>query len=282
MQEGTAFDAEATTDDVLCGVDLSDKTAVVTGASSGLGAEVARALRAAGATVVAAVRRPASVDGPAVELDLASLDSVRAAAAQLRSEFERIDLLFANAGVMATPAGRTADGFDVQLGTNHLGHFLLTALLGPSLPDDGRVVATSSLGHVLTGMRWPDPHFEHEPYDKWQAYGQSKSANILFAKGLAARGRLAYSVHPGAIDTGLMRHLDGPEREFATEQGRSMSKSVEAGAATLVWAAVADHIPSGSYLADCAVADPAPHANDPAEVDRLWTWSEHQVGLADD
>lgn len=265
--------------EVLEGVDVDGMVAVVTGASSGLGAEVARVLAARGATVVAAVRDPATIEGmQAVELDLASLVSVRAAAATLLDELDRIDLLFDNAGVMATPEGRTAEGFELQLGTNHLGHFLFTALLAPVLSSSARVVHTSSLGHVLTGMRWDDPHFRETPYDKWQAYGQSKSANILFARGLAARGLTSHAVHPGAVGTGLTRHLDGEELAAAERASTTRQKTVGQGAATLVWAATAAGIPNGSYLADCAVAEAAPHASDPAEVERLWTWSEEQVG----
>ena len=274
-----SFPPEVTAADVLEGVDVDGVVAVVTGASSGLGAEVARVLSDRGATVVAAVRDPATIDGmQAIELDLASLVSVRAAAAALLGDVDRIDLLFDNAGVMATPEERTAEGFELQLGTNHLGHFLFTALLAPVLSSGARVVHTSSLGHMITGMRWDDPHFREAPYDKWQAYGQSKSANILFAKGLAARGVTSYAVHPGAIGTGLTRHLDGEELAFAEEASKTQQKTVGQGAATLVWAATAAGIPNGSYLADCAVAEPAGHASDPAEVERLWSWSEEQVG----
>lgn len=273
------FGSQTTADEVLDGVDLRGTVAVVTGASSGLGAEVARALRAHGATVVGTARDPGALDGvEAVALDLTSLASVRSAAETILAGHPRIDLLFANAGVMATPEARTDDGFELQLGTNHLGHVALTALLAPAL-SDARIVLTSSLAHMLIGMRWDDPHFDTTPYDKWQAYGQSKSANILFAKGLAARGFTAYSVHPGAVGTGLMRYLEGDELAFAEQASTSERKTVGQGAATLVWATVADGIPNGSYLADCAVAEPAPHAADSADVDRLWTWSEAQLEL---
>lgn len=139
-------------------------------------------------------------------------------------------------------------------------------------------MVTSSLGHVGSGMRWEDPHYRSSPYEKWEAYGQSKSANVLFAKGLATRGIVAYAVHPGAIETGLTRHLGGEELQFVQQVSQPMLKSVGQGAATLLWAATADGIENGSYLADCAVAEPAPHATDPTEVDRLWVWSEEQVG----
>jgi NAD(P)-dependent dehydrogenase (short-subunit alcohol dehydrogenase family) len=270
----------STADEVLAGTDLSGRVAVVTGASAGLGAEVARAMRAHGAEVVGAVRDTASAPHAtrAVRLDLASLESVRAAAKEITATVPRIDLLFNNAGVMAAPQARTAEGFDRQLGTNHLGHFLLTALLAGSLAPDGRIVNTSSLGHMLTGMRWDDPHFRSTPYDKWQAYGQSKTANILFTVGLADRGFTAYAVHPGSVATDLGRHLEGEEAAVVAERSRSESKTVEQGASTLAWAAIADGLPSGSYLADCAIADAAEHAIAPDEVRRLWAWSEDEVG----
>lgn len=270
---------ELTTDAVLDGLDLRGTVAVVTGASSGLGLEVARALSEHGAVIVAAVRDPAkaAIADHVVTLDLTSLDSVRAGADAVLAAVPRVDLLFNNAGVMATPEARTADGFELQLGTNHLGHFLLTARLADAIPPDGRIVNTTSLGHMITGIRWEDPNLTGA-YEKWTAYGQSKSANILFTLGLAARGYTAYAVHPGAIETGLTRHLEGAELEAVASASQSETRTVEQGAATLVWAAVADGIPSGAYLADCAVADAAPHAVDPSEVERLWTWSEEQVG----
>jgi NAD(P)-dependent dehydrogenase (short-subunit alcohol dehydrogenase family) len=183
---------------------------------------------------------------------------------------------------MATPEGRTADGFELQLGTNHLGHFLFTALLAPAFERDTRVVNVSSRGHLGSGMVWDDPHYRTREYNKWQSYGQSKTANILFTLGLAQRGVTAYAVHPGMIVTDLYRHLPDEER-IALENRPASSdgtatKTVSQGAATIVWAATADGIPSGSYLADCAVAEAAPHATDPEDVARLWTWSEEQVG----
>ena len=271
---------ETTTDEVLDGVDLGGAIAVVTGASSGLGSELARALRVHGAIVVAAVREPARAahGDHVVELDLTSLASVRAGAEAILASVPQVDLLFNNAGVMATPEIRTVDGFELQLGTNHLGHFLLTALLADAIPPQGRIVNTTSLGHMITGIRWEDPHLRGS-YEKWTAYGQSKSANVLFTVGLAARGYTAYAVHPGAIETGLTRHLEGVELDAVAGASASETKSVEQGAATLAWAAVADGVPSGSYLADCAVADAAPHAVDAADAERLWAWSEAQVGV---
>ena len=291
-----AFGPTSTTDDVLSGVDLTGRVAVVTGAAVGLGLETARALAGRGAQVAMTVRDPAKGDvaretvgpnGELVTLDLASLDSVRAGAAAVLERWADIDLLVNNAGVMATPAGLTADGFELQLGTNHLGHFLFTALLAPALRDpakgDGaRIVNVSSRGHLGSGIDWDDPHYRTREYNKWQAYGQSKTANILFTRGLAQRGFTAYAVHPGMIVTDLYRYL--PDEERAAVENRPASsdgtatKTVPQGAATIVWAATAHGIPSGSYLADCAVAEAAPHATDDDDVARLWAWSEEQVG----
>jgi NAD(P)-dependent dehydrogenase (short-subunit alcohol dehydrogenase family) len=158
----------------------------------------------------------------------------------------------------------------------------LTARLSPALGDGSRVVNVTSAGHFISGMHWDDPHYRTRPYNKWEAYGQSKTANVLFTRGLAQRGRTAYAVHPGKIASGLYRFLPDEERAaIVSDQpasGEQLVKTVEAGAATSVWAATADGIPSGSYLADCQVADAAAHATDPAEVDRLWAWSEEEVG----
>ena len=286
-----AFGSASTTDEVLEGIDLTGKTAVVTGASVGLGLETARALAAHGAEVAMTVRDP-SKGGAArdavgahaalVTLDLASLDGVRAGAAAVLDRWPAVDLLVNNAGVMATPEGRTADGFELQLGTNHLGHFLFTALLAPAFRDGNRIVNVSSRGHLGSGMDWDDPHYRTREYNKWQAYGQSKTANILFTRGLAQRGFTAYAVHPGMIVTDLYRHLPDEERTAlenrpAASDGTA-TKTVAQGAATIVWAATADGIPSGSYLADCQVAEAAPHATGDDDVARLWAWSEEQVG----
>jgi NAD(P)-dependent dehydrogenase (short-subunit alcohol dehydrogenase family) len=273
-----------TADEVLAGVDLRGTVAAVTGASSGLGLETARALAARGAEVALLVRDPArcadalravGTGAALVRLDLASLDGVHAAAADLRERHPRLDLLVNNAGVMATPLGRTADGFELQLGTNHLGHFLLTALLAPALAPTGRIVNVSSLGHAVAGMDFDDPHFLSRPYHPWVAYGQSKTANILFSLGLAERGYLSYAVHPGKVATDLYRHVGGAEQLGASREAGV--KTVPQGAASVVWAATADGLPSGSYVADRAIATPKHHATDPVAVTRLWTWSEEQV-----
>lgn len=275
----TDFGRETTAAEVLQGVDLTGTMAVVTGASAGLGRAVAQSLRDSGAQVIAAVRRPERVaaDGPAVDLDLASLASVRSAAKRIADEHPQVDLLFNNAGVMATPGDPTTDGFEPQLGTNHLGHFLLTGLLADRLAPGARVINTSSMGHMISGIRWDDPHFRASSYDKWQAYGQSKTANILFTIGLASRGVTAYAVHPGAIATDLARHLDGDELAFFEEASQGEAKTIEQGAATLLWAATTAGVPSGSYVADCRIGEALDHATDPAEAERLWSWSEAEV-----
>src|SRR3954453_2299404 len=217
----------ATTDGVLERVDLSGQTTVVTGASSGLGEETSRALAAAGAQVVMAVRDRGKGEAAARrirdrhpnaslemhDLDLGSIASARASADALLQKQPRIDRLINNAGVMAPPLGYTSDGFELQLGTNHLGHFVWTNHLLPALlaAAPSRIVNLSSRGHVRGTIDWDDPHYRTRGYDKWEAYGQSKTANIWFTleldRRLRAKGVRAYAVHPGVIMTELSRHL---------------------------------------------------------------------------
>jgi len=296
------FDVDTTTDEVVAGLDLAAQTIVVTGATSGLGKETARALASTGAQVVLCGRDDAK--GRAVvdeiggatsfqHVDLADLDSVRAAADELLARIERLDVLVNNAGVMACPLARTADGFEMQFGTNHLGHFLLTARLFPLLVQSApsRIVNLSSHGHMIGGVDLDDPNYEHRDYDKWEAYGQAKTANVLFSRELDRRfgdhGVHAYAVHPGMIITELGRHLDEAdiadigERASKRPAGGPSSefKPVERGAATQVWAATGDGIPGGAYLADAAVCEQvAPHATDDDVAARLWTLSEELVG----
>jgi NAD(P)-dependent dehydrogenase (short-subunit alcohol dehydrogenase family) len=299
---------ETTTDEVLEGVDLHGKLAIVTGASTGLGLETARALAAAGAHVVLAGRDAARVDAALATvrdhvpdaqlevgmLDLTSLDSVRGFASSYASTHAGLHLLINNAGVMYTPRERTADGFEMQFGTNHVGHFLLTCLLVPQLLADppSRVVNLSSGGHRGSDIVWDDPNFERREYDKFSAYGQSKTANILFSveleRRLGDRGVHAYAVHPGMISTELGRYMS--EDDFAAlmeraKQGPSGGmpprKTVAQGAATSVWAATAPELDArgGTYLADCQVSDDhAPWALDPESAARLWTLTEDLVG----
>ena len=294
---------ETTTDEVLAGVDLTGRVALVTGASAGLGVETVRALASAGAHVVAAARdldkaehalanardRLPDTSIELGRLDLGSLASVREFAGWFRERHDVLHLLVNNAGVMATPFDRTADGFELQFGTNHLGHFLLTVLLLPVLRASApaRIVNVSSAGHRASDIVWDDPNFERRPYEKWAAYGQSKTANILFSVELERRhgsaGVHAYAVHPGMIATELGRHLSSDD--FATLSKRAAGnlprrKSIEAGAATTVWAATAPELSErgGFYLEDCTISDQhAPWALDPDAAERLWSLSEELV-----
>lgn len=316
----TSYGATTTTDEILDGVDLSGRRIVVTGASSGLGEEATRALASKGASVTMLARSPeknaaaAERIGQSVPdadltfgtLDLSSFASVRACAASLLASGGGIDVLMNNAGVMACPEGRTADGFETQFGTNHLGHFLLTALLFGAITDGDapRVVTLTSAGHTISDVDLDDVNFDQQPYDPWIAYGRAKSANALFARGLAQRHGdrvLSFSVHPGGIVTELGRHLTDEliaemmERTSARtdtggRRGRGFEfKSVQAGAATQVWATVAPGLAehNGSYLADCQVGVEGgnpnetgyfPHIVDQANIDRLWSLSEELTG----
>lgn len=299
---------ESTTFEVLDGVDLAGKVAIVTGASTGIGKETARALAAAGAHVVLAARDAEKTNAAADEirteapgaalevglLDLTSLDSVRAFAASFLAEHDELHLLVNNAGVMYTPYGHTTEGFELQFGTNHVGHFLLTCLLVPALlaGAPARVVNLSSGGHVGSDIVWDDPNFEHREYDKFAAYGQSKTANILFSveldRRLGDRGVHAYAVHPGMIATELGRYMTRADVDALMERaargpsgGMPPRKTIAQGAATTVWAATAPELEArgGTYLADCQVTDEhAPWARDPLSAERLWALSEGLVG----
>ena len=199
----SAFNQHSTTNEVIEGVDLSGKTALVTGASAGLGVETVRTLATAGAQVIMVARNEEKLraaqqmllgENPAFHLDaqvldLADLDSVRSGGAAILSRHATLDILINNAGVMACPLGRTAQGFELQFGTNHLGHFLLTCLLTPALlaAPSARVVSLSSAGHKMAAVNFEDPNYLHRDYQKWPAYGSAKTANALFAVGLEAR-----------------------------------------------------------------------------------------------
>ncbi len=314
----SAFNAKSTTDDVLSGVDLTGKRVLVTGASAGLGVETARALVAHGASVVGAARdlgkardatasvRAAVKPGATfdlIELDLASLKSIRAATDKLVKDGRPFDVVIANAGVMATPKGTTADGFETQFGTNHLGHFVFVNRIASLIKPGGRLVNLSSAGHHRADVDLDDPNFERTPYVEFTAYGRSKTANILFAvefdRRHRAKGVRATAVHPGGIQTELGRHLT-PEMIqqmlAAINQGRPAGapafefKTIPQGAATTVWAgfvAAADAV-GGRYCEDCHVAEtnqnPAvrdgvrPYAIDPERAKALWAKSEEMVG----
>jgi NAD(P)-dependent dehydrogenase (short-subunit alcohol dehydrogenase family) len=307
-----SFGAESTTDDVLDGVDLSGRRAVVTGASTGLGEETTRALAAHGAAVTMAVRDPErgaaaaarvrdavpDADLEVMLLDLASLADVRRFASELLARHDRIDLLIDNAGVMACPQASTVDGFELQIGTNHVGHFLLTQLLFPALGDGSRVVVLSSAGHRFSDVDLDDPNFERTPYDPWTAYGRAKTANALFAleldRRLRERGAHAYSVHPGGIVTELGRHLTEETLAVVTDVADDQQiawKTVPQGAATSVWAATAPELDAhgGAYLEDCGIAVANPdldprsrggvkaYAADPARAAALWDRTEEWI-----
>ncbi|MFF7335761.1 SDR family NAD(P)-dependent oxidoreductase [Streptomyces sp. NPDC008163] len=310
---GSPFSAAGTAQDVTAGLDLSGRSAVVTGGYSGLGLETTRALVAAGARVVVPARRPevarAALDGvggdvEVVAMDLGDLGSVRAAAAHIREALGALDLLFATAGVMATPERYAGPGWESQLAVNHFGHFALACELYPLLAaarDGARVVVNSSAGHTLTGIRWDDPHFR-TGYDKWLAYGQAKTANALFAVHLDALGRgdgvRAFVLHPGKIITGLQREMTLQEQVdlgWVDERGRVVGagfKSPSQGAATGLWAATSPLLAGrgGLYLEDCEVAVvTAPgtpmddggvraYAVDPDAAARLWELSVAATG----
>jgi NAD(P)-dependent dehydrogenase (short-subunit alcohol dehydrogenase family) len=318
------FGATSTTDEVLSGVNLQGQRILVTGVSAGLGVETARALVAHGADVVGAARdlkkaeaatTPVRTDAAAgggsfelVVLDLASLKSVRACADELLAKGQFFDVIIANAGVMATPFGHTADGFETQFGTNHLGHFVFINRIAPLLRKGSRLINLSSAGHRFSNVDLDDPNFERTPYEPFVAYGRSKTANILFAVAFdrrhCGRGVRAAAVHPGVIETELARHVDPARiqamidqisKERATDGKEPFQwKTVPQGAATSVWAAVvapADEI-GGKYCENChvgdVVADSATisgvregvrsYALDPNNAEALWKKSEEMVG----
>lgn len=310
------FGATTTTDEVLAGVDLSDKRVLVTGASAGLGVETCRALAAHGAQVVGAARdlkkaqgatqvvRDQAANGGSLELvqlDLADLKSVRACADALLADGRKFDIVIANAGVMACPQGKTADGFETQFGTNHLGHFVLVNRIASLIKDGGRFVSLSSAGHRFADVDLDDPNFETTPYTEFGAYGRSKTANALFAVGFDARHRArgvrAAAVHPGGIQTELGRHMTPTlvqdmlsSINTANEEAGAPAfawKTIPQGAATSVWAATAPgDLVGGQYCEDCGVAELQEtgrggvrgYAIDPARADALWAKSEEMVG----
>ncbi|MEO1046595.1 MAG: oxidoreductase [Pseudomonadota bacterium] len=308
----SGFDRSSEPDDVLTGIDLAGKLAVVTGGYSGIGLETVRALAARGVKVLIPVRDPAKAeaalanvqgDVATAAMDLADLASVRALADQVISEWDRLDLLINNAGIMACPEMRTAEGWEMQFAVNHIGHFVLAKGLMPLLQkaETPRVVALSSTGHKQSPIRWDDPFFTRQPYDKWQAYGQSKTANALFARGFNARlsesGGRVFSVHPGGIATPLQRHLHDEEMValgWKDESGdwsanaKEMFKSTTQGCSTTLWAATSPMLAEkgGQYCEDCdiaALSDPdnpvryrnvETYACDDAAAERLWTMTE--------
>jgi NAD(P)-dependent dehydrogenase (short-subunit alcohol dehydrogenase family) len=318
------FGATSTTEDVLSGTDQRGKRILVTGVSAGMGVETARSLAAHGAQVIGAardlakaenvtaqVRKDAAAGGGSfelVELDLASLRNVPACADGLLAKGEFVDLIIANAGVMATPFGHTADGFEIQFATNHLGHFALVNRIAPLIRDGGRLINLSSAGHRFSSVDLEDPNFERTPYEPFVAYGRSKTANILFAVAFDQRHRgngiRAAAVHPGGVQTELDRHVDPIQIQRIIEQTNKQLasegkapfqlKTIPQGAATSVWAAVvapADEI-GGRYCENChvgrVVSDDVTitatsegvrsYALDPKNAEALWKKSEEMVG----
>ena len=305
------FGYRSTAAEVIDGIDLAGKTALVTGGYSGLGTETVRALAGAGARVIVGARRPdaaasdlAGVAGEitVLKLDLSDPASIDGFAAEVAGITQRLELLINNAAIMACPKALDPRGYESQFATNHLGHFQLTARLWPLLKAGGaRVVALSSVGHQRGGPDLADINFEHREYDKWTAYGQAKSANALFALELdrlgQASGVRAFSVHPGGIKTPLQRHLTMEEQIamgwFDAEGNLSeVFKSPEQGAATSIWCAVSPLLGGlgGVYCEDCnvaALAGPdtprysgaAPHIRDEALAQALWAKSEEMTGV---
>lgn len=319
-----SFGATSTTDEVLAGHDLSGKRVLVTGVSAGLGVETARALVAHGASVVGAardlakaeratsvVREAAAASGGSfelIELDLASFASIRAASDRLKTDGRLFDVVIANAGVMAAPFGKTADGFETQFGTNHLGHFLFVNRIAGLIAGGGRLVNVASSGHRFADVDLDDPHFEHTPYDPFVAYGRSKTANILFAvefdRRHKARGVRATALHPGGINTELGRHMgDDTLQAIVARINEELAavgkppykwKTIPQGAATSVWAgfvADGDEV-GGRYCENCHVSEVTDglinpvsegvrsYALDAERAKALWARSEEMVGEA--
>jgi NAD(P)-dependent dehydrogenase (short-subunit alcohol dehydrogenase family) len=310
----SGFGARTTAKEALGGADLQGKVAIVTGGHAGLGLETTRVLSNAGATVVVGSRDPRKAQMAVAkmknvevgELDLASPASIDLFASEFLISNRALDLLINNAGVMATPLTRDERGYELQFSTNHLGHFQLTARLWPALKrsGDARVVALSSRGHARGGVDLSDPNFNKRPYDKWAAYGQSKSANSLFAVELDKRGQKdgvrAFAVHPGGILTDLLKYMTHEElsaygiyRENGVAKIPDVTKvperfkTIEEGAATTIWCAVSPQLngKGGVYCEDCDIAAmvPAdskflsgvrPWAVDKVAAEALWSLSE--------
>jgi NAD(P)-dependent dehydrogenase (short-subunit alcohol dehydrogenase family) len=309
---GSGFGPHSTASEVLEGIDLSGRLAIVTGGYSGIGIETVRALAGAGARVVVPARRPARAEEALAgldrvevdELDLGDLDSVHAFARRFLDTGRDVDMLINNAAIMACPETRVGPGWEAQFATNHLGHYALANLLWPALAADGgaRIVALSSTGHKLSGIRFDDLMFE-SGYDKWQAYGQAKTANSLFAVHLDRLGQdsgvRAFAAHPGGIMTPLQRHLGREEMRasgWLDEDGNpdERFKTPEQGASTSTWAATAPALDGmgGVYCENCNIAEPTAvgsptariegvdaHAIDPDTAARLWTVSAELTGV---
>jgi NAD(P)-dependent dehydrogenase (short-subunit alcohol dehydrogenase family) len=294
------FNADSTAADVVDGIDLHGKQMIVTGGSSGIGIETARALATAGAAVTIAVRNPengqsvadtinAGLESPRVSvahLDLEDLSSVRRFATEWGTS--QLDVLIGNAGIMAPPLTRTASGWELQFATNHLGHFALANALHDALASDNgaRIVSVSSRGHLRSPVVFDDINFTEHEYDRWVAYGQSKTANVLFAVDATRRwvddGIFANALHPGGIKTNLVRYLPDDVVEGFRSDPTNKYKTPEQGAATSVFVATSPLLTGigGRYFEDCNQAvrydgGPEPvgvadYALDPEAAQRLW------------
>ena len=310
------FNERSTTDEVLTGLDLTGKHVLVTGVSSGLGVETMRALASHGATALGTARDLPKAKAALIaamgeqafnekvellDLNLSSLKSIRAAADKVNAAGKKFDVVIANAGIMACPKGFTDDGFELQFGSNHLGHFVFVNRIANQIKNGGRVVSLSSGGHHFSDVDLKDPNFETTPYEEFLSYGRSKTANILFAvefdRRHQSRGVRAIAVHPGAIHTELSRHLDMTKMQAILEAMKTSGarpiefKTVPQGAATSVWAgfvAPAEAV-GGRYCQDCQVgkvsdnvidAGVRSYAIDPENAKNLWALSEKMVGEA--
>lgn len=286
----SGFGYSSTAEEVTEGVDLKGRTYLVTGVASGLGQETMRVLVKRGATVIGAARsedkvraaaKEVGVDVIPVACDLAEPATVRAAVAAVRGRAGDLHGIVCNAGIMALPKREVRHGVELQLLTNHVGHFMLVTGLLDRLAADARVVVLSSAGHAMApadGIDFTDPAME-KGYSGWRAYGRSKLANLLFARELARRmpkGQVANAVHPGVIHTNLGRHMNGVMNGMSAVIGPLFMKTVPQGAATQCWAAAnpATAAITGEYLADCNVSASSALGRDMALAGRLWTWSE--------
>jgi NAD(P)-dependent dehydrogenase (short-subunit alcohol dehydrogenase family) len=304
------FTVKSTTDEIVAELDLGDKTAVITGSSGGLGAETARALASKGASVVLVARDAAKLEAKQKELreltgnkniscvlmDLADLNSVRRAADEILTDYPKIHMLINNAGVMATPFEKTVQGFELQFGVNHVGHFLFATSLIPALEAaaPSRIVILSSGAHKMGNVDFDDLNWEKRKYSKLEAYGASKTANALFAtelhRRLAPKGVTANAVHPGVIFTELGRYMTKEDIDAMLSEGTSLRfKEIECGAATTVWAAASPDLEGqgGFYLEDCHVgvelgldhpmAGYCDWALDAENAQRLWQVTEELI-----
>jgi len=306
----SGFDSTTTAAEAVAGIDLHGVNVVVTGGYAGIGLETTRALASAGANVLVAGRDPIKAQANigeirgvrAATLDLADPKSIDAFANDLLSQDDPVDLLINNAGIMATPLTRDARGYEMQFATNHLGHFQLTKRLMPLLELRGaRVISLTSAGHRFAAVDLDDPNFERTPYDRWKAYGRSKSANSLFAveldRRMCDRDVRAFAVHPGRIlSTELVRYISdedliaaGIKRPDGTLD-QSTTKTIPQGAATTVWCATSSQLENmgGVYCCDCEIAELVPDdstsltgvrswAIDPEIAAKLWDLSEKLI-----